>query len=90
MDARNHIDSLVVVSSSSVYADVKGRSLDEAAETGFSVSSADDRRNGNVKAGSETYSTLKVAMENVLGIKLANDHLAALRNTADILANSGL
>jgi nucleoside-diphosphate-sugar epimerase len=59
--------SLVVVSSASVYADGEGRSLDETAETGFPVFGAPiSEDNPTVRPGPETYSTRKVAMEDVL------------------------
>jgi nucleoside-diphosphate-sugar epimerase len=59
--------SLVVVSSSSVYADPAGRSLDEARageEPEFRVPLTE--REPTVRAGDETYSTRKVAIERAL------------------------
>jgi nucleoside-diphosphate-sugar epimerase len=67
LKASSRFGSLVVVSSASVYADGEGRSLDEAAETGFPVFSAPIiEDNPTVRPGPETYSTRKVAMEGVL------------------------
>ncbi|TPK05250.1 NAD(P)-dependent oxidoreductase [Mesorhizobium sp. B2-5-9] len=61
------VGSLVVVSSSSVYADSKGRSLDEAGETGFPIFDEPiSEKTRTVEAGPQTYSTRKVAMENAL------------------------
>lgn len=65
--ASSRFGSLVVVSSSSVYADGQGRSLDEAAETGFPVFGAPIvEDHSTVRPGPQTYSTRKVAMEDVL------------------------
>lgn len=61
------VGSLVVVSSSSVYADSEGRSLDEAGETGFPVFDGPiSEETRTVEAGPQTYSTRKVAMERAL------------------------
>jgi nucleoside-diphosphate-sugar epimerase len=58
--------SLVTVSSCSVYADAAGRSLDEAADTGFPEFGAPmSEGTATVAAGKATYSTRKVAMEHV-------------------------
>ncbi|MCO5066988.1 MAG: NAD(P)-dependent oxidoreductase [Rhizobiaceae bacterium] len=65
--ANTRMGSLVVISSSSVYADDIGRSLDEASETGFPVFGgpiSEDTR--TVAPGPQTYSTRKVAMEQAL------------------------
>jgi nucleoside-diphosphate-sugar epimerase len=71
LTARTRCGGIVVVSSSSVYADSEGRSLDEAAQTGFPQFAGPMGENtSTVVAGSRTYSTRKVAMENVL---LASD-----------------
>lgn len=65
--AGTSVGSLVVVSSSSVYADDAGRSLDEAAETGFPIFDGPIREDtGTVEPGPATYSTRKVAMERAL------------------------
>ncbi|MDN5925949.1 MAG: NAD(P)-dependent oxidoreductase [Hyphomicrobiales bacterium] len=64
---RTKVGSLVVVSSSSVYADHAGRSLDEAAETGFPIFDGPIREEtSTVEPGPATYSTRKVAMERAL------------------------
>jgi nucleoside-diphosphate-sugar epimerase len=56
----------VVVSSCSVYADAEGRSLDEAAVGGFpEFSKPMTEETSTVSAGDETYSTRKIAMENI-------------------------
>jgi nucleoside-diphosphate-sugar epimerase len=58
--------SIVAVSTCSVYADAHGRSLDEAATSGFPEFSKPMREaTATVLPGPETYSTRKVAMENV-------------------------
>jgi nucleoside-diphosphate-sugar epimerase len=65
--AGQRIGSLVVVSSSSVYADNAGRSLDEVAETGFPVFDGPiNEETRTVEPGPQTYSTRKVAMEQLL------------------------
>jgi nucleoside-diphosphate-sugar epimerase len=67
LKASSRFGCLVVVSSASVYADGEGRSLDEAAKTGFPVFGAPiSEDNPIVRPGPETYSTRKVAMEDVL------------------------
>jgi len=69
--ARALCGGLVVASSSSVYADPEGRSLDEAAQTGFPQFPGPMAENTpTVPAGPQTYSTRKVAMEQAL---LASD-----------------
>lgn len=61
------VGGLVVISSSSVYRDALGRSLDEAAETGFPVLPVPvGEGQSTVEPGPATYSTRKVAMERVL------------------------
>lgn len=58
---------IVAISSASVYADPEGRTLDEAAETGFPVFPVPIPEDHPVVApGPETYSTRKVAMERQL------------------------
>ncbi|QKC97804.1 NAD(P)-dependent oxidoreductase [Mesorhizobium sp. NZP2298] len=67
LTAGTGIGSLVVVSSSSVYADGEGRSLDEAAETGFPVFDRPiNEETRTVVPGPQTYSTRKMAMEQSL------------------------
>jgi nucleoside-diphosphate-sugar epimerase len=64
--ARSLYGAIVVVSSCSVYADDKGRSLDEASITGFPEFAAPMTEDtATVPPSSETYSTRKVAMENI-------------------------
>ncbi len=61
------IGALVTISSASVYRDSAGRTLDEAAQTGFPafpVPIGEDQP--TVQAGSSTYSTAKVALEQAL------------------------
>lgn len=66
LEASSLYDSIVVVSSCSVYADEQGRSLDEASINGFPEFSAPmTEATATVAPGPETYSTRKVAMENV-------------------------
>lgn len=58
---------IIVISSASVYCDSKGRTLDEASENGFpEFGGLISERCDTVEAGSETYSTKKIAMEQVL------------------------
>jgi len=60
--------AFVVVSSSSVYADQQGRSLDEASQHGFpELPVGIDENTPTVPPGPKTYSTRKVAMEHALG-----------------------
>ena len=62
----SYFGTAIIVSSCSVYADSQGRSLDEAAITGFpEFPSAMTEDTATVPSGPETYSTRKVAMENV-------------------------
>jgi len=64
---KGRFNSLVVVSSASVYADEHGRSLDEAAEGGFpDFEGAIGEDTRTVEPGDATYSTRKVAMEREL------------------------
>jgi nucleoside-diphosphate-sugar epimerase len=66
LEASSLFGSIVVVSSCSVYADEQGRSLDEASINGFPEFSAPMTETvATVTPGPETYSTRKVAMENV-------------------------
>ena len=65
--AAARVGSLVVVSSSSVYADGAGRSLDEAGDTGFPVFDGPiSEETRTVEPGPQTYSTRKAAMEHTL------------------------
>lgn len=67
LSARDHFHSLVVVSSSSVYADPCGRTLDEAVKNGFPIFEGPiSEDNATVSPGIETYSELKVGMEKRL------------------------
>ena len=67
LSLRDLTRSLVAVSSSSVYADAQGRSLDEAAEHGFPrLPVPIGERQRTVPPGPETYSTRKVAIERAL------------------------
>ena len=66
---------MIAISSASVYADDAGRTLDEAAETGFPqlpVPTLEPQR--TVEPGPQTYSTRKAAMECAL---LEDDRLRA-------------
>jgi nucleoside-diphosphate-sugar epimerase len=67
LELRDRIGALVVISTGSVYADAEGRTLDEARETGFPrfpipIPESQPR----TAPGDATYSTRKVAMEDVL------------------------
>ena len=67
LEMQGSIGSIVVVSSSSVYRDGAGRTLDEAAETGFpDLPEPMSERQATVDPGPETYSTRKIALERVL------------------------
>lgn len=58
---------IVVISSASVYRDEQGRTLGEAPDRGFPVFPVPlDERSPTVAPGPETYSTRKIAMENML------------------------
>jgi nucleoside-diphosphate-sugar epimerase len=64
--ASSFYGSIVAVSSCSVYADEQGRSLDEASINGFPEFSVPmTEATATVPPGPETYSTRKVAMEDV-------------------------
>lgn len=64
---QNNIGHLTVVSSSSVYADTAGRTLDEAGLHGFPLFEKPIvETQARVAPGDQTYSTQKVAVENVL------------------------
>jgi nucleoside-diphosphate-sugar epimerase len=67
LEVQGVVGSLIVVSSSSVYRDRRGRTLDEAADTGFPrfrdpISEAE----ATVEPGPATYSTRKAALERAL------------------------
>lgn len=63
----DRVGALAVVSSASVYRDAAGRTLDEAAETGFPEFDGPIRETqATVPPGPQTYSTRKVALERVL------------------------
>ncbi len=67
LEIQSDIRALVVISSSSVYRDGAGRTLDEAAVTGFPVLPepiGEDQP--TVEPGPATYSTRKVALEHAL------------------------
>lgn len=67
LDGDDHFGAVIAVSSSSVYRDDAGRSLDEAAETGFPRFDGPIREDQpTVAPGPDTYSTRKVAMERLL------------------------
>jgi nucleoside-diphosphate-sugar epimerase len=67
LDIEGDIGALVVVSSSSVYRDHAGRTLDEAAEGGFPDFPEPIRETQpTVEPGPQTYSTSKVALERCL------------------------
>lgn len=67
LSARDQFHTLVVVSSSSVYTDPGGRTLDEAAKNGFPTFEGPiSEDNATVSEGIETYSELKVGMETRL------------------------
>jgi nucleoside-diphosphate-sugar epimerase len=67
LNAQGRVGALVVLSSSSVYRDADGRSLDEARDTGFPEFAAPiGEETPTVEPGLATYSTRKVAMERTL------------------------
>jgi nucleoside-diphosphate-sugar epimerase len=67
LDVQRDVGSLVVVSSSSVYRDVAGRTLDEAVANGFpALPDPIAETQPTVAPGDATYSTRKVALEQVL------------------------
>lgn len=76
---QDRISSLVVVSSSSIYCDHRGRTLDEARQNGFpDFSEAIRETQSTVPAGPQTYSTRKVALERQL-LDQANIPVVILR-----------
>jgi nucleoside-diphosphate-sugar epimerase len=67
LDVQRDVGSLIAVSSSSVYRDVAGRTLDEAVANGFpALPDPVAETQPTVAPGDETYSTRKVALERVL------------------------
>lgn len=67
LDLQHDVGALVVISSSSVYRDAQGRTLDEAAINGFpDLPDPMSEAQPTVAPGDETYSTRKVALERVL------------------------
>jgi len=67
LEVQDRVGALVVVSSSSVYRDDAGRTLDEAAQNGFpELPEPITEAQATVAPGDETYSTRKVALENLL------------------------
>lgn len=67
LEVQNAVGSLIVLSSSGVYRDERGRTLDEAADSGFPelpVPIAESQP--TVAPGPRTYSTRKAALERVL------------------------
>ena len=70
---------LVVISSSSVYCDNRGRTLDEGPERGYPVFDGPvSEAQSTVDPGPETYSTRKIAMERRL-LDSADAHVTVLR-----------
>lgn len=67
IDVQGSVGALIVVSSSSVYRDEAGRTLDEAAQNGFPIlPDPMIETQPTVAPGEATYSTRKVALENLL------------------------
>jgi nucleoside-diphosphate-sugar epimerase len=67
LDVQGNVGSLIVISSSSVYMDTIGRTLDEAAENGFpELPEPIQETQPTVAPGSANYSTKKVALERIL------------------------
>jgi nucleoside-diphosphate-sugar epimerase len=67
LEVQGVLGSLIVVSSSSVYRDRCGRTLDEAAETGFpELPDPISEAQPTVDPGPATYSTRKASLERVL------------------------
>lgn len=67
LDLQDDIGALVAISSSSVYRDAEGRTLDEAAANGFpDLPDPMSEAQPTVAPGEATYSTRKVALERVL------------------------
>ncbi|MFT3965309.1 MAG: NAD(P)H-binding protein [Sphingobium sp.] len=67
IEVQGDVGALVVISSSSVYRDDAGRTLDEAARNGFpELPEPISEAQPTVAPGDETYSTRKVALEHLL------------------------
>ena len=67
LEVQGVLGSLIVVSSSSVYRDRRGRTLDEAAETGFpELPDPISEAQPTVEPGPANYSTREAALERVL------------------------
>lgn len=67
LDVQGSVGALVVISSSSVYRDSAGRTLDEAAQNGFpELPDPITEAQPTVAPSDATYSTRKVALENLL------------------------
>lgn len=67
LEVQHSVGSLVVVSSSSVYRDDLGRTLDEAAQNGFpELPDPIPENQPTVAPGDTTYSTRKIALEQML------------------------
>jgi nucleoside-diphosphate-sugar epimerase len=67
LEVQGDVGSFVVISSGSVYRDAEGRTLDEAAETGFPRFPVPiDEGQPTTAPGPQTYSTRKVALEQTL------------------------
>ncbi|MBI1686147.1 NAD-dependent epimerase/dehydratase family protein [Caulobacter hibisci] len=67
LELQRDIGALLVVSSSSVYRDAEGRTLDEARQTGFpALPDPIPESQAVVEPGDATYSTRKVALERVV------------------------
>jgi len=67
LDVRHAVGALVVISSSSVYRDDRGRTLDEARQNGFpELPDPITEHQPTVDPGDATYSTRKVAVEHAL------------------------
>lgn len=67
LDVQDNFGMIAVISSSSVYRDVQGRTLDEAARNGFpDFPHPIMETQPTVAAGDATYSTRKIALENIL------------------------
>jgi len=82
LSVQNHVASLCVISSASVYRDSEGRSLDEAGTTGFpDLPEQISEDQPTVAPGDQTYSTRKVAMERTL-LDQANVPVTILRPCA--------
>ncbi|MEO8812318.1 MAG: NAD-dependent epimerase/dehydratase family protein [Caulobacteraceae bacterium] len=67
LDVQSDVGAFVILSSASVYRDGRGRSLDEARDTGFpEFPTPIGEDQPTVEPGPETYSTRKVALEQTL------------------------